>query len=99
MAFWSFVQRNTNHDVDAFNLEDASSHSVPDDFPRYNSADLAWLGNSLLAGTSQERQQLLQEQEESLQQSTEIGRRKEEEKKELLIQEDHEKEKQEREKP
>lgn len=64
---------------------DASSHSVSDDFPCYNSADLAWLGHSLL-DTPEERQQLLQKQEESLQQSIGIDRREEEEKKELLIQ-------------
>lgn len=85
-----------NLDVDAFELEDASSHSVSDDFPCYTSADLAWLGHSLL-DTCEERQQLLQEQEESLQQSIEIDRRKQEEKKELLIQQDQEREEQERE--
>ena len=74
-----------NLDLGAFSLEDASSKFVSDDFPCYNSADMEWLGHSLL-DTSEERQQLLEEQEESLQQSIKIDRRKEEEKKELLIQ-------------
>ncbi|PFX18051.1 Spermidine/spermine N(1)-acetyltransferase-like protein 1 [Stylophora pistillata] len=37
----AWLMRYANLDVDAFKLEDASSHSVPDDFPCYNSADLA----------------------------------------------------------
>ena len=90
-----------NLEVDAFELEDASRLIlfVITDFPCYTSADLAWLGHSLL-DTCEERQQLLQEQEESLQQSIEIDhvdRRKQEEKKELLIQQDQEREEQERE--
>ena len=85
-----------NLDLGAFSLEDASSNFVSDDFPCYNSADMEWLGHSLL-DTSEECQQLLEEQEESLQQSIEIDRRKEEEKKELLIQQDQEREEQERE--
>ncbi|PFX14421.1 hypothetical protein AWC38_SpisGene21425 [Stylophora pistillata] len=38
----AWLMKYANLDVDAFKLEDASSHSVPDDFPCYNGADLAW---------------------------------------------------------